>query len=346
MNVNATNFKFSSPVYLPQGEFAIVISASDPDYEVYTAILGETILGGTSIVSQQPYAGVFFKSSDALAYTPIQTEDLMFRINKCVFTTGVTGTLTLQANTAANVFFDTEFVNSQEVLYGPLTSIQWSEKTTANASNVLGSFVRVEANQNNTEAQRMVILASPSGENGKYYAQASMLTLDANVSPMIDLTRAAVFAIENFINNDASNETGSRGGNADTRYVSRTVSLAAGFDAGSLQVYLTAMKPVGSNILVYAKLLNRYDPDPFVNKNWTLLQQVSSATLFSPTINDFYEFQYQFSATSDDIPYTSATTGVLYSTFSTFAIKIVLLASNTTQTPIIEDMRAIALPAD
>ncbi len=337
-----TNFKFNSPVYLPTGEYALVVITNDPDYEVWTAFLGGTILGTTRVVSEQPYTGVFFKSSNATAYTAIQDEDLMFRLNKCVFTTATTGTIDLVANTSSNIFFDTEYLNSQELSPSPYTSILWNDKPTANSSNTLGSYARIEANQNVTRDNRKVILATPSGENGKYYAQASLLTLDANVSPMFDITRSSVIAIQNSINNDSSNEAGTIGGSAQSRYVSRRVTLADGFDASTLHVYVTAYKPSVSNILVYAKVLNRYDPDPFDLKSWTLLTQLTSANLYSYKDSDYFEYQFAASATSDILTYTS--NSVLYNTFATFAIKIVLLTSDPTRVPILQDMRAIALP--
>ena len=74
----------------------------------------------------------------------------------------------------------------------------------------------------------------------------------------------------------------------------------------------------------------------------------SSGTLYSPTRNDVYEFSFAPGTTGVDqgyVTYTS-TTGQVYTTFSQFAIKVVLTSSDHTFVPFITDIRAIALPAN
>lgn len=84
-----TNFKFPTPVcLLPGVEYALVLMSNSNAYEAYVADIGSTQLGSTQTISQQPYAGSLFESQNASTWTPIQTSDLMFRLNKCVFQTG------------------------------------------------------------------------------------------------------------------------------------------------------------------------------------------------------------------------------------------------------------------
>jgi len=346
-SANFTRFAFASPVYLAPGEYAIVIIANDPEYEVYTALLGDTVLGTTRIVSEQPYSGSFFKSSNASTYTPIQNEDMMFRVNRCVFATNTPGTATFVNRVpTANVNLDTEFLQSQQIIYGPGV-LQWGQKTTPNTSLVIdGSYTRVEPNKNvfmNDGSGRRVILASPSGDNGKYYAQATFQTGDNAVSPILDGSRLSLIAIENSINNDSSNETGTFGGNALFRYISRRVTLIEGFDSNSIQVYITAYMPQNTSIKVYVKILNREDPDTFDAKSWIPLVQTTSSNLYSNDPSVTYEYNFAKSASDDTLSYTS--NGVTYTSFATYAIKIVGLSSDTTIVPRLQDMRAIALPA-
>ena len=79
-----------------------------------------------------------------------------------------------------------------------------------------------------------------------------------------------------------------------SRYISKSVILAEGQDAEDIKVYLTAYRPAGTDFLVYGKFQNGEDPDPFKNKNWTLLKQISSPSLLSSfaNINDFVELEY------------------------------------------------------
>lgn len=142
-----------------------------------------------------------------------------------------------------------------------------------------------------------------------------------------------------------SSETGSFGGPALTRYISKTVTLIDGFDAGDLRVYLTAVKPPGSNVNVYYKVRNGLDPDRIENRNWVRMTQKTSQYTFS-TNRTPVEFEFRPSMSSNNITYTTDTT--TYKTFNQFAIKIVLSAADTIAdaVPYVMDVRAIALPED
>lgn len=84
-STTATNFKFADPVFLPPGEYALVVHSLSVDYEVFVSELGEKIIGSNNIVSEQPYIGSIFKSQNASTWDASQLEDLMFQINKCRF---------------------------------------------------------------------------------------------------------------------------------------------------------------------------------------------------------------------------------------------------------------------
>ena len=91
----ATTFTFASPVYIQENtEYCIVLLANSDSYTVYASRLGETQLGSDRTISQQPYAGVLFKSQNGSTWTADQNEDLKFKIKRCDFS-NVTGTLTL-----------------------------------------------------------------------------------------------------------------------------------------------------------------------------------------------------------------------------------------------------------
>ena len=84
----ATNFEFDYPVYLSQDtEYAIVITSQSDDYEVYVAEMGGFDLTNTSErITKQPYNGVFFSSQNASTWTPEQSKDLKFKLNRASFT--------------------------------------------------------------------------------------------------------------------------------------------------------------------------------------------------------------------------------------------------------------------
>jgi len=82
-----TTFTFDHPVYLAQNqEYAIVIMAQTDAYECYVAEMGGfDLTNTTNKITKQPYQGVFFTSQNASTWTPEQSRDLKFKLNRCVF---------------------------------------------------------------------------------------------------------------------------------------------------------------------------------------------------------------------------------------------------------------------
>jgi hypothetical protein len=140
-------------------------------------------------------------------------------------------------------------------------------------------------------------------------------------------------------------EDSKRGGPARARYISRRVTLNDGFDSGDLRVYLTAYKPSGTNIYVYAKMLSGSDPDIFEDKEWQLLTQLGNTNYVSLSEFDYRELLFAPGTNGEPdnaISYVSGTT--VYNTFKTFAVKIVMTSNNSVDVPKIRDLRVIALP--
>lgn len=82
----ATRFNMKAPVYVQDiGEYCIVLLSDSTNYNVWTSKLGATDVQTENIISEQPYAGVLFKSQNASTWTAEQNQDLMFRINVANF---------------------------------------------------------------------------------------------------------------------------------------------------------------------------------------------------------------------------------------------------------------------
>src|SRR6056300_1164845 len=95
----ATTFTFDSPVYLQENtEYCFVLLANSNNYTTYVARLGETVLGSDRTISQQPYAGVLFKSQNGSTWTAEQNEDIKFKMKRAEFS-NVTGNVTLVNDT-------------------------------------------------------------------------------------------------------------------------------------------------------------------------------------------------------------------------------------------------------
>ena len=141
-------------------------------------------------------------------------------------------------------------------------------------------------------------------------------------------------------------ENAKRGGPAKARYISRRVTLNDGFDSGDIRIYLTAYKPKESQIYVYVKLLSTSDPETFDDKEWQLMTQLGNANFVSTNNNNYRELLFapgQNGVAQNSISYT--TNDVTYTTFRTFAVKIVMATTNSVDVPKIRDLRAIAIPS-
>ena len=92
----ATRFTFRAPVFIPQSEEHCFVLFSDSNtYQVWISRMGELDITGDRTISEQPYAGVLFKSQNATTWTADQYEDMKFIVNRAVFNTSLTSRVTL-----------------------------------------------------------------------------------------------------------------------------------------------------------------------------------------------------------------------------------------------------------
>lgn len=88
----ATTFTFKSPVYVEEnGEYCVVLYTDSINYKVWISELGQNALGTDRRISQQPYAGVLFKSQNASTWSADQLQDLKFVLYRAEFDTSTTG---------------------------------------------------------------------------------------------------------------------------------------------------------------------------------------------------------------------------------------------------------------
>ncbi len=208
-------------------------------------------------------------------------------------------------------------------------------------------------------------LTAVNGSKKTLVIKGFLNTSDSKVSPVVDLSRANSYILENVINDNVTNEETKEVGSASTRYFSKPIELADGQDAEDLRVFVTAYKPSGTNVRVYAQLLASSDGEPLADKDYTLLTQATSASIISDTAdtNDFKEFEYTLSANTDGQDFLGSnndnqarlntadsnivsyrtSSGIVHKTYKTFAFKIVLTSTSNASVPFIKDLRAIAL---
>jgi hypothetical protein len=116
-------------------------------------------------------------------------------------------------------------------------------------------------------------------------------------SPTLNLSYLNTMNTTWLINNDATNEH-TNYGNALSKHISKKLSFTKDQAAEDIRVVMNAYRPFGTDIKVYAKVLNGNDPAPFDDKNWTELAYVSGGTEFSSleNVTDFREYELSFPA--------------------------------------------------
>lgn len=139
------------------------------------------------------------------------------------------------------------------------------------------------------------------------------------------------------------------GGNSLARYITRAITLADGFDAGDIVVYMTAIRPQGTDVNVYYKVLSATDTDPITAKRWQLMSK--KFDVYSPDQKNGVNLTFNTGTNTLGIPKGSvnyvenSVTYPLGGKFKTFAIKVVLNANDPTVSPVIQNLRIIAVPA-
>ena len=86
----ATTFEFDEPIYLKGlSDFAIVVYAETPEYEIYISEIDEQIIGSASArVNINPNLGSLFYSQNGATFSADQKQDLKFELVRAKFTPG------------------------------------------------------------------------------------------------------------------------------------------------------------------------------------------------------------------------------------------------------------------
>jgi hypothetical protein len=283
--------------------------------------------------------------------------------------TGTVSSATAQLSSIDNVVVNTLVPKLPSITYAN-TSLSFTARTSSGVIGSTYSALNNEVENDFLDIEKKVY--SKSNESGLTAVEGSTKTLvikgsfnttDPNVSPILDTSRTNAIGIENIINNTIIDEHKTVG-NASVRYFTKPVELEDGQEAEDLKVFLTAYKPSGTGVSVYARIINPEDSQDLEDKDFTPLTQITPTTVFSDSVDrsDFKEFEYGFSANTDgqgfltvansharlnssdsDIVSYRASDGSIYSTYKTFAIKIVMTSTGTNIVPLVRDMRAIAL---
>lgn len=134
----------------------------------------------------------------------------------------------------------------------------------------------------------------------------SVVTTPKNLfyAPYIQGLDLDVFSIQNKVSNTTSHiqvvngveyDTEiERNGLAESKHISSKIYFANNRFAEDARVFLTGYRPKGTDILVYAKVHNSADPEPFDDKVWTPMVVIENESKYSSSAdtNDMVEFTY------------------------------------------------------
>lgn len=223
--------------------------------------------------------------------------------------------------------------------------------------------VPVQTEQQFTDATHFVLSKSNEvtalGANSSTQLRVNMSSSTDYLSPIVDTKEHSLIVYSNQINSNTSGEYGNLGA-ALTRYISETIVLAEGMDAETLNVWIDAYKPVGTEVYVYAKIWNSEDPTSFDSELWTQLVQNSNIGVYSDPkdTEDYREYSYTFgnvTPSMNGIAWQPLNAGVpqivqyqnsngLFVGYKAYALKVILAVdgTNTNLVPLLNDIRSIA----
>jgi hypothetical protein len=259
---SGTVFKFSSPVFLESGEYAICIIANSNLYSLYavdssinTTANGDAIAGRGG--NNQRVGTLYFPQGIGPAVQDNNT-DLMFTMERCVFI-GNNNTVT----------FSTTNCSAKQII-----------KFAASEVSPVGCRItrRVEntaiANNENLYLRNML-------ENSPQLRYTLSNGASTAVSPILDTQTLYGVGIEMRLNDTTPSS-----------YVSRVVTLDPDVVSNGLQVFLDANLPSTAQIAVYFRCSQTGESDIFT-KPWTALDR-KNASFTSTSELDFREAVYRF----------------------------------------------------
>lgn len=235
---------------------------------------------------------------------------------------GVVITRNVQASLVQPVVQELNFAGTS-IQYGLDAITGKSVDGTEQAYTQTGQM-NVVANNNNSLESPIVL---PSDENMKTFKTSlhcRMTSERPNVSPVIDLNRVGLIAVNNRVNHpaDIADELTTTNGKANARHISNIMILEE--PANSMKIIADLHKPQNTDILYYYRTGNSVDE--INNKQWVKMNPQNAQAVTKT--NEYKEFTFGV----DNI-----------SAFNFYQIKTVLLSKSSTVVPSVKRFRCLAL---
>jgi hypothetical protein len=203
----ATKFTFSSPIFLKPGLYALVVLTESPDYVLWVAEKGG-ITRNNEFIGTNPYVGTLYKSQNTMEYVPFLNEDLMFRLNRCTFST--TGSVSFvfdneRLGTQINADKFRLLQNSISPLTDGITTADYKLVTklaSGTRETVYRDIVPHQVYSFGTDESTIIgNRRRVVGDRGDVKISLDMSTTSDHISPIVSLESLYINVWENFIDN-------------------------------------------------------------------------------------------------------------------------------------------------
>lgn len=239
-----TRFTFSDPVYLLNGvEYCFVVISDSLDYNIWISELGSRDRATNTYIATQDHLGSMFTSQNNSTWTPEQTKDVKFKINKCVF--DITSGASIQMNMKAfeGVRYATGFTTNIEPMLLPGTETKLNVIVNQDIVNIITDIEDGEDYQ--FESRVTIDGAQSSGfQYTPLTVMAEMSSTNTNISPVWNNERLSLIIQNNVVFDGALNDKHKKG-----VYISKMVQLSNGAD--DLQMWLSVQNLAETYIKVF-----------------------------------------------------------------------------------------------
>jgi len=363
----SSSTKFNILSKLPPGEYGISILTDSKNYSIYSSVFGQEGPGGFGIAQKEPYIGKLFKSQNTNTWLEEANKSLCFSVNKANFHKG-TAFFELQTEAIPTTLYDTVFLDSATTGEGGISGIGYTINTVNeySAPGNLAGAVSLNANQSTVLSIRKKAQATGDIKIGVTFTNDSQ-----DVSPVLDKSRLALYTFANEIDpyeaDTRAAELLPTGGIAHSRYISKVVTLASGFDSAGLEVKIDVNRKIGTDIDVFCRVMSSSDINtnnsidnlpwkrmPLYNQNATVTAPDSTEgkksyagteETFSAEVYKILETDSAATTGFDNLYYTALVGDTLttFKDFNKFQIKVVFYSFDSTIVPKIKNLIATAV---
>jgi hypothetical protein len=261
-NMTSTRFTFPDPVYLlPDTDYAIVVDAESPEYDIWTSQIGGmdvTSLSGTRIVSASPSVGNFFRSQNSSQWTPIQNFQMMFVLNKAAFSLDpITWTFNIIPTKTPVLPIDDVTIKSSSVTYSSTLlehKIQGIIYDGSSSYITDPTLIQLPVGVQYNFGQTLNISAVNGktryllgGNANSMIVQIDMQSLDPDVNPLFNSEMLSLVTGTNVINNGQLTSNNITITSPGTHFVPANISVI--ITAANSNIQLPTGAPAAANVL-------------------------------------------------------------------------------------------------